>query len=144
MNNISKVSLENTLYLIQLAREAALAKGQTEQANRLTPVAEEMRKVVSVSRQAPASAPAPSGILGQSDFQKMLDASQSKAAPKVEATSNILSSSAVTERSRIVGAMSSSGMSDLDIARQMGMTRDEVKLVLNYQNRGKYTGEVSK
>lgn len=140
MNSISKVSLEDTLYLIQLAREAALAKGQEQQANRLAPVAEEMRKVVSNSRQAPVSSVQPSGILGQADFQKMLEASQAKPEVNLQPAAT----SQVVDRSRMVGAMASSGMSELDIARQLGMTRDEVKLVLTVQNRGKRAGEVWK
>jgi hypothetical protein len=35
------------------------------------------------------------------------------------------------ERNKVVAAMAEGGMSDLDIARQMGMTRDEIKLILN-------------
>ncbi len=145
MNNIPKVSLEDTLYLIQLARETALANGQQEQASRLAPVAEEMRKVVTGSRQAPASAS--SGLLGQSDFQKLIEVSQAKNTPaqtKSEPTVNTVSSNSVADRTHIVGAMASSGMSELDIARQLGIPRDEVKLVLNLQNRTKNTGEVWK
>jgi hypothetical protein len=138
MSNIPKVSLEDTLYLIQLARETALANGKQEQASRLTPVAEEMRKVVTVSRQAPTSAP--SGLLGQSDFQKLLEVSQTKSTPAPTA----VTSSTVADRTHIVGAMASSGMSELEIARQLGMPRDEVKLVLNLQNRNKTTREVWK
>ena len=140
MNNIPKVSLEDTLYLIQMAREAALAKGQEQQANRLAPVAEEMRKVVSNARHTPASSVTPSGILGQNDFQKILEASQTK--PEISLQPS--TTNQVVDRSRMVGAMASSGMTELDIARQLGMTRDEVKLVLNVQNRARRIGEVYK
>lgn len=141
MNDIPKVSLEDTLYLIQLARETALSKGHEQQADRLAPVAEEMRKVVTVSRQVPGSVPAStSGIMGQPDFQKMLEASQVKNTAGLEA----LSINPVIDRSRVVGAMASSGMAELDIARQLGMTRDEVRLVLSVQNRFNRTTEVGK
>jgi hypothetical protein len=141
MNDIPKVSLEDTLYLIQLARETALSKGQDQQAGRLAPVAEEMRKVVTVSRQVPGSVPAnTSGILAQPDFQKMLEASQVKSTTGLEA----LSTNSVIDRSRVVGAMASSGMAELDIARQLGMTRDEVRLVLNVQSRANRSAEVRK
>jgi hypothetical protein len=139
MNDIPKVSLEDTLYLIQLARETALSKGKEQQADRLTPVAEEMRKVVTVSRQAPSSvSTSTSGILGQPDFQKMLEASQVKSTTGLET----LTVNPVQDRSRVVGAMASSGMSELDIARQLGMTRDEVRLVINIQNRFNRSSEV--
>jgi hypothetical protein len=143
MNDIPKVSLEDTLYLIQLARETALSKGKDQQADRLAPVAEEMRKVVTVSRQTSGSVSTSantSGILGQPDFQKMLEASKVKSTTGLEA----LSTNSVMDRSRVVGAMASSGMSELDIARQLGMTRDEVKLVLNVQNRSNRSTEVHK
>ena len=38
MNNIPKVSLEDTLYLIQMMRETALSQGQSAQAKRLATI----------------------------------------------------------------------------------------------------------
>jgi len=145
MTSLPKVSLEDTLYLIQLARETALSSGKEEQANRLAPVAEEMRKVVTSTRQSTTSAPVSTGILGQTDFQVMLDATQVNQSPSTTSTTSAVqpvSATSAIDRTRMVGAMSSSGMSELDIAPQLGMTRDEVKLVLNIQNRGKRVGEM--
>ena len=45
-NNIPKVSLEDSLYVLQLARETALAKNRQAQAKRMIPVVEEMRGLV--------------------------------------------------------------------------------------------------
>lgn len=47
----------------------------------------------------------------------------------------------IGERNQMVRAMASGGMSDLDIARQLGMTRQEVRLVVSVQRQmayGKY------
>ncbi len=139
MNNTPKVSLEDTLYLVQMMRETALARGQKAQANRLTPVESEMRGLVSTSRQAPAAPAAPSstaapasGILGQSDFKKLLEVSQSRAS----GAQPVSNTSAALERNRMIQAMSDANMSEIDIARQFGVTRDEVRLVLSASQKG--------
>ncbi len=134
MNNLPKVSLEDTLYLIQLMKETALSQGLQAQASRLTPVESEMRGLVSNARQAqPAAAPA-SGILGQSDFKKLLEVSQSRAA--AGAAPGAPSASSALERNRMIQAMASANMSEIDIARQFGVTREEVRLVLSAQSKG--------
>jgi len=132
MTSIPKVSLEDTLTLIQMMRETALSQGLQAQASRLTPIESEMRGLVSSSRQS-QSGPAPaSGILGQSDFQKLLELTQSCSATAAPgATAN-----AALERNRMIQAMSAANMSDLDIARQFGVTREEVRLVLNAGQKG--------
>ncbi len=142
MNNISKVSLEDTLYLIQLMRETALSQGEKARANRLSPVESEIRDLVSTSRQAqptspptaaPAGGPAPaSGILGQSDFKKLLEVTQTRSTGAQPASTT----NAVLERNRMIQAMSAANMSEIDIARQFGVTRDEVSLVLSVQQKG--------
>ena len=148
MNNIPKVSLEDTLYLIQLMRETALSQGEKARASRLTPVESEIRGLVSSSRQAqPASAPAAeaatgaapasgnvpvSGILGQSDFKKLLEVTQSRTAGAQPASPT----NAALERNRMMQAMAAANMSEIDIARQFGVTRDEVSLVLSVQQKG--------
>jgi hypothetical protein len=135
MTNISKVSLEDTLYLVQLMRETALAQGKQAQANRLSPVESEIRGLVSTAKQAqPAQAAAPaSGILAQSDFKKLLDVTQSRSA---SSPTSVPSTTAALERNRMIQAMSSANMSEIDIARQFGISLDEVRLVTNVQNKG--------
>lgn len=161
MTRISSNLLSDTLNLIQLARETALANGKTEQAQRLSPLVNEMRGVVSTAREplpvAPAAsgptssvAPAP-GLMGESGFRALLDASArpaGAASPLVQASRPAfaaapaapaqaamppasLGAAGTAERGQMVTAMARGGMSELDIARQMGMTRDEVKMMLN-------------
>ncbi|MCB9134635.1 MAG: hypothetical protein H6636_04360 [Anaerolineales bacterium] len=139
MAPISPDLLNDTLSLISLAREAALAKGNQAQADRFAPVAKELHSLVNETRTGSAttanaapskpavSAPpssTPTGVMAESGFQALLAASQSKSR-----TVNPLS--AALERNQMVAAMGAGGMSDLDIARQMGMTREEVRVVLN-------------
>jgi transcriptional regulator with GAF, ATPase, and Fis domain len=126
MSSIPQVSLEDTYTLMQLVRETALAKGRTEQADQLTPVVNEMRSVVSSARTT-SSVPASTGVLGQADFKQLLEISQEKV-NAAEANQNSVS---ITERNRLVKAMASAEMSSLDIARQMGMSREEVDMVVN-------------
>ncbi|MCL4559595.1 MAG: hypothetical protein M1281_03140 [Chloroflexi bacterium] len=116
--------LNHTLNLIQLARETALVQGKKTQAERLTPVAEDLRTLVATSREAKPPA-ASGGILGQSDFRTLLEAAK---APQVSAQSG---STAALERNRAILAMAAGDMTEVEIARQMGMTRDEVRLVLS-------------
>lgn len=135
MNSIPRVSLEDTLNLIQLARETALSKGQQQQAERMSSVADQMRTLVTNTRQSSASKKADTaGVLGQSDFKKLMGASQTKETAQKDS----VSSATIIDRNRLVNAMSASGMSDLEIARQFGISRDEVRLVINLQSKGKF------
>jgi transcriptional regulator with GAF, ATPase, and Fis domain len=122
--------LNDTLNLVQLARETALAQGKDAQAQRLSPVVKDLRSMVNTSResqphteQKPA---APSGILAQNDFKTLLEA-----AKKTPSAAKSVQSGNSVERNQMVMAMSAGNMSDVDIARQLGMTREEVHLVLS-------------
>jgi len=136
MSKVTPILLNDTLNLIQLARETALAGGKAEQAKRLTPVVNEMRNLVATARDPQAAAPAasnhaaspvappPSGLMGQNDFRALLAASAKPASAGFSAP-------VAAERNQVVSAMAQGGMSELDIARQMGMTRDEVQMILS-------------
>jgi hypothetical protein len=138
MTNIPKISLEDSLYVIQLARETALAQNRQTQANRMTPLVDEMRALISAPTQA-AGAPAAAGVMGQADFKTLLSVTQTRATQ----SSNAQSAASVMDRNRLIGAMSQANMSDVDIARQFSITREEVQLVLNVQQKNKsYAGEL--
>ena len=136
MTNIPKVSLEDSLYVLQLARETALAQNRQAQARRMMPVVDEMRSLVTNPAQT-ASIPPSSGVMGQSDFKTLLNVTQSRVnqAPTVDSTA------AVMDRNRLIGAMSEANMSDVDIARQFSITREEVQLVLSFQQKNKSYGD---
>jgi len=132
-NTISKVSLEDSLYVLQLARETALAQNRQAQAKRMSPVVEEMQGLIANPPQGTNAATPSTGVMGQGDFQTLLNISQTRLhqAPAAASTQSVL------ERNRLISAMADANMSDVDIARQFSMTREEVQLVLNIQQKNK-------
>lgn len=137
MSNISKVSLEDSLYVLQLAREAALAQNRQAQAKRMAPVVEQMQNLAAPAAQV--STPPSTGVMGQSDFKALLSVTQSR----VNQPASADSTASILERNRLIGAMAEANMTDVDIARQFSITRDEVQLVLELQQKNKaYTGGV--
>lgn len=124
-NTIKPGLLNDTFNLVQLARETALVQGKQAQAQKLSPVVENLKGLVQ-NQQAARPPAQPSGMMAQSDFQTLLNAA--KTAP---AAQRVMPSNNIAERNQMVHAMSSSNMLDVDIARQMGMTREEVRLVLS-------------
>jgi hypothetical protein len=130
MSSIPKVSLEDSLYVLQLARETALAKNRPTQASRMAPLVEQMRGLVTNPPQS-TSTPPSTGMMGQSDFQTLLNVSQAR----VHQTPSAESTSSVMQRNHLIGAMSEANMSDVDIARQFSITREEVQMVLKFQHR---------
>ncbi len=131
VNSINSGLLTDTLNIVQLARETALAQGKNAQAQRLTPVVQDLQSIVTTSRgpQAPA---VPTGALAQDDFRTLLAAAQAPTTP-VQASQSMNS----VDRNRMVVAMSGGSMSEVDIARQLGMTRDEVHLILSVNQKGR-------
>ncbi len=129
MTNIPRVSLEDSLYVLQLARETALAQNRQTQAKRMGPLVEEMRGLVANPPQT--TTPPSTGVMGQTDFKTLLNISQEKSTQ----SQSVDSVSSVLERNRLIGAMSEANMSDVDIARQFSMSREEVQLVLSFQQR---------
>ncbi len=125
MSRISSNILADTLNIVQIARETALQNGKKAQAERLDSVAGSLKTLVKETQETNRPA-APSGIMGQSDFRALLEAANGGS----RSNTNYAQSSAV-ERNKVVSAMAESGMTELDIARQMGMTREEVKLIVN-------------
>jgi len=134
-NNIPKVSLEDSLYVLQLARETALAQNRQAQAKRMMPIVEEMRGLVTSAYQTQTAAPS-SGVMGQSDFKALLGVTQSR----VNQPLTVDPTTSALERNRLIGAMSEANMSDMDIARQFSMGREEVHLILNTQQKLKNYG----
>lgn len=125
MSNTIPGLLSDTLNMVTLARETALVLGKNNQANKLTPVVEELRTAVTTAKN-PSLPAEPTGIMAQSDFQTLLNVAQ-KSTPSERSIPSL----GISERNMIVKAMAEGNMPDVDIARQLGMTRDEVNLVLN-------------
>jgi hypothetical protein len=136
MSSIPKISLEDSLYVLQLARETALAKNRQSQARRMGPLVEQMHGLVANQPQATTTPPS-TGVMGQTDFRTLLNISQAK----VNQPQAVDSTSSALERNRLIGAMSEANMSDVDIARQFSMSREEVQLVLSFQKNNRSYGD---
>ena len=67
--------------------------------------------------------------MGQSDFKALLGVAQGRTSQPAA----VNSTQSVMERNRMIGAMAEAKMSDVDIARQFSMSREEVQLILSAQ-----------
>ncbi len=130
---VSNSLLEDTLSLVSLAREAARARGIEEQAQRLSPVVDELRSLVDVKNAAEPVSPSASADLAGADFKHMLEKMNGSepVSPLAEAPQ---------AKNHVVLAMAEGGMSELDIARYMGVSREEVRLILNVSRPASSTG----
>jgi hypothetical protein len=130
MSSITPRLLNDTLNLITLARETALARGQESQAARLTTVVDGLRQVtreaVLPDQTSDERKPTATGVLAASGFQALLAATQSPLAGPSSA-------SAAGDRGLVAAAMAAGGMPEVDIARQLGITREEVRLMVTSQ-----------
>lgn len=135
MTRISSVLLDDTLKLIQLARETARIQGQPAQAEKLNPLVDNLKTLASEAKEIkPSPSVAPSaGIVTQDDFKTLLAAVQKN--HSTTTTPAPIRPTSPSERSHIVTAMASGGMPSLEIARQMGMTLDEVNIILTLQQK---------
>lgn len=127
MDNISPILLRDTLNLIQLARETARTQGIQSQAEKLEPVVDELQALVKTQVISEPVNTAPTGILAQPDFEFLLNTARDE---KLDSTGDIL------QRNRMVLAMSEGGMNDVEIARQFGISRDEVRTIVSLNQQG--------
>ena len=137
MSEIAPRLLNDTLNLVMLAREAALAEGRQSQAKRLSPVVDGLRSLAGGAAPAQPAAVTPSatttpasnvppaslGPLANPEFRSLLAAAQS--APLASH-----SASSAMDRGLVASAMSAGGTPEVDIARQLGVSREEVRLML--------------
>ncbi len=140
MSKITPSLLNDTLNLVQLARETARMQGHQSKADRLQPVVEGLRDIVANAQTSELGGS--NGAVSQSDFQVLLKVIQKDNSAAGPGSGDKGSSHA--ERSQILAALSSGGMTDIEIARQMGITRDEVRTVLSLEQRRAYAEEVKK
>lgn len=130
--------LSDTLNVVQLARQAAIARGSQDRAGKLSSVANELHKVVSEAGQAKGDSTTSTTNAQNSDtaFHSLLSAiqhHQTSLEPDSDQTAAQTVGNvppAVQERNLLVTAMAAGTMSEVDIARQLGITRDEVRAIL--------------
>jgi hypothetical protein len=132
--------------LVQLVRETALAKGREDQANLLGPVTEKMHELVAETRKGKAVPPPAPGLMGQADFRVLLEVSKARTDEPAQgisgAQAGTSSIGSINERNTLIQAMSEASMSDIEIARQFAMTREEVRLVLSIQQKSTSLREI--
>jgi DNA-binding NarL/FixJ family response regulator len=115
--------LSDTLNVVQIAQETALRKGNEVQANKMQPVVDKLRSILTQERSA---APIePSSVMKESSFRTLMSLKEQKQ------DGNISSNLPVEEKHKIVSALASGGMSETDIAKQLGVARDEVRMIVN-------------
>lgn len=127
--------LNDTLNVVQLARQAALAKGHKERVNALETIADSLRYV--------ANGSSGEAISGQSISPSAEDAKEKTYKSLLNAVKegqrkadmnvvNVPSPNEMKpgERNNIVAAMADTGMAEVDIARQFCITREEVRAIL--------------
>jgi ABC-type hemin transport system ATPase subunit len=123
MEKIQNNLLNDTYNLVQLARETARLRGSEQQAQKLSPVVDQLKNLVKQQHEPVAAEP--TGILSQDDFRNLVSLQKNS-------TNNTIAT--IKERNQVITAMASGGMKEMDIARQMGMARDEIRMVLNMAN----------
>ena len=129
MEKITPKILSDTLNIIQLARESAREQGKKVQEDLLEPVVDQLIKVVNNENSAKVQN-STVGLLAQEDFRTMMEAANNN---RMELMQNI----SPIERNQIVTSMASGGMPDVDIARQLGLTREEVRLIIHISQAGR-------
>lgn len=117
--------MNDTLHLMQLAQETARRSGNMQQADKLDPVVNQFKELINREMES-ASMDAASGDTSTS-FHKILSTSNG-----VQNQRNAQLS--LNDRNRMITSLSEGGMSDVQIARELNITRDEVRLVINLAN----------
>jgi DNA-binding NarL/FixJ family response regulator len=139
---------------MQLAKQAAIARGNQERANKLSTVADGLyraatgantsQKINASAKSVTLSQNSASGVMGQDGFQTLLNAVQSGSAAQQSTTvDKPVTQQLFSDRNQIVVSMASGGMNEMEIARQFGITRDEVRTILSLntpQKANKVTG----
>ncbi|MBN2555738.1 MAG: hypothetical protein JXA97_07350 [Anaerolineales bacterium] len=124
MTRISSALLNDTFNMVALAREAARARGGQEQADRLSPMEDGLRELVSGHN---SSLREPIGALAQEDFKTLLAAVQREPVQGEQLQG---------DRHQVAGAMAAGGMNEVDIARHLGISQESVRVILNLNQSG--------
>lgn len=126
MSKVSSEMLNQTLRMIALARKSALDQGKTNQADQMAPVENKLR-TIATDQGGSGPAAVGSSVMRGGDFQRMLEVKQQQEPQNA--------SSYDQDRNGIIQSMAAGGMKAMEIARQMGMTREEVDMVVRLGRR---------
>lgn len=123
MSKISSEMLNQTLQLISLTRQTALEQGKAQEAEKMAPVENKLRGIAADAEQERPRGRGTSALRG-SDFQRLLAIKEGEGSGESKTNYD-------QDRNRVIQSMASGGMTALDIARQMGMTSEEVEMVVS-------------
>lgn len=114
--------LNDTINLFSLAREVALEHGEHEKAERLTTVINQLRQLSPSTSQAKSSLP-------KEESNVLMEIRRDSSALE---QSNPLSfgNTSINDRNRMILVLSAGGMTDIEIAKQLGITQEEVRIIL--------------
>jgi hypothetical protein len=90
--------------------------------------AEAAARAASPAGAAQAVRPEPTGVLAQGDFQTLLASAQKTPLDPAAAGTS------AQDRSQVAAAMAAGGMGEVDIARHLGASREEIRLMLSNPN----------
>lgn len=112
--------LNDTLSFISLAREVALDRGDYERAQRLEKVIHQLQQVAVQTSHKPSNPP-----------QELPSRSENTSFP-TSPLQRIYEPGipTINDRNRMVLTMTAGGMSEVEIAKQLGITLEEVRIVL--------------
>ena len=114
--------MSDTLHLMQLAQETARRSGNSQQADKLDPVVNQFKELI--NREMETTSVETNSSESSQNFQKILSASNG-------AQNQRNTQLSLNDRNRMITSLSEGGMSDVQIARELNITRDEVRLVVN-------------
>ncbi len=132
--------LNDTLNVVQLARQAALAKGNKERVSALEAIADSLQQVAASSLSENSNQATGKSSLSAAEVKNRAFKSLLKTVQEGSKKNTSNSAAAIdiftpevrsNERNQIIAAMADAGMSDVEIARQFGITRAEVHAVLS-------------
>jgi DNA-directed RNA polymerase specialized sigma subunit len=114
--------LNDTINLFSLAREVALEQGDREKAERLATVINQLRQVSPNNSQAKSNLPKDASNAPMEVRRDSSMVEQSNPLP--------LGAPSINDRNRMILVLSAGGMTDIEIAKQLGITQEEVRIIL--------------
>lgn len=113
--------LNDTLNLFSLAREVALEHGEHEKAERLTTVINQLRQLSPNTSQAKSNLPKEAS---NAPLEIRRDSSTLE-----QSNPYSFGNTSINDRNRMILVLSAGGMADIEIAKQLGITQEEVRII---------------
>ncbi|MBI9044038.1 MAG: hypothetical protein JEZ06_06110 [Anaerolineaceae bacterium] len=129
MSKNNSLLLSDTLNLIQMAHASASSQESEKIAEKLSPILKRFRELVESERETPDKSS--SNMQSQKGYKVFQDDYLENQLEGLGADRNLM-----------ISTMSAKGMSDLEIAKHFGISRDEVRIILNLSKMNTYGSPV--